>query len=93
MRRAARTDANKQEIVDFLRAAGCSVYDLKQPVDLLIGKHNRTVLCELKDGRKPPSAQRFTKAQESFLATWRGGAVVTIRDIEGARTLVRMLDA
>lgn len=92
MRRAARTDANKQEIVDFLRAAGCSVYDLKQPVDLLIGKHNRTVLCELKDGRKPPSAQRFTRAQESFMSTWRGGAVVTIRDIEGAKTLVRMLD-
>lgn len=93
MRRAARTDANKLEIVQFLRAAGCSVYDLKQPVDLLIGKHNRTVLAELKDGRKPPSAQKYTPAQESFMATWRGGAVVTIRDIEGAKTLVRLLDA
>lgn len=93
MRRAARTDSNKQEIVDFLRAAKCSVYDLKQPVDLLVGKNNRTVLCELKDGRKPPSAQKYTQAQESFMATWRGGAVVTIRDIEGAKTLVRMLDA
>ena len=93
MRRAARCDANKAEIVAFLRACGCSVYDLKQPVDLLVGKSGRTALVELKDGSKPPSRQKHTIAQERFLAEWKGGTVSTIRDIEGARTLVAMLDS
>lgn len=93
MRRAARKDANKDAIVSYLRACGCSVYDLKQPVDLLVGKHQQTVLVEVKDGAKAPSRQRYTPAQEAFLANWQGGAVVTIRDVEGARTLVGVLDS
>lgn len=92
MRRAARKDDNKDAIVSYLRACGCSVYDLRQPVDLLVGKHRQTVLVEVKDGAKAPSRQRYTPAQEAFLASWKGGAVVTIRDVEGARTLVGALD-
>ncbi len=91
MRRAARTDANKAEIVEALRAAGCVVYDLKLPVDLLVGAGGKTLLVEIKDGRKAPSAQKYTKLQASFMASWTGGPVATVRDVEGALTAARML--
>ncbi len=91
MRRAARTDANKAEIVSAFRAAGCVVWDLKLPVDLLVGANGKTMLVEIKDGRKVPSAQKYTKLQESFLATWIGGPVATVRDVEGALTAARLL--
>lgn len=86
MRRAARTDANKSAIVSAFRSAGASVYDLKQPVDLLVGIAGRTLLVEIKDGNKPPSAQKYTPAQEAFMAGWTGGPVVTVRDVAGALT-------
>ena len=91
MRRAARTDANKAEIVAEFEAWGCSVYDVKQPVDLLVGANMKTCLVEIKDGSKPPSAQKYTKAQIAFMATWKGGPVATVRDVEGARMVARML--
>ena len=93
MRRAARTDANKQEIVDYLLSVGCSVYDVRQPVDLLVGANGRTCLVELKDGSKPPSKRKYTKAQQAFMATWKGGPVATVTDIEAARMVLRMLYA
>ena len=68
MRYAARTDANKHEIVDYLLSMGCSVYDMRQPVDLLVGANGRTCLVELKDGSKPPSKRKYTKAQQAFMA-------------------------
>jgi hypothetical protein len=91
MRRAARTDANKVEIVDTFRQMGCYVYDLKQPVDLLVGANNRTMLVEIKDGDKSPSRQKYTKGQAKFLADWKGGPVATVKDAEGARMVARML--
>ena len=91
MRRAARTDANKAEIVSALRAAGCVVWDLKLPVDLLVGANGKTMLVEIKNGRAVPSAQKYTKLQTSFMATWTGGPVATVRDVEGARMVARML--
>ena len=91
MRRAARTDDNKTAIVSALRSAGCSVYDLKQPVDLLVGANLRTVLVEVKDGAKSPSRQKYTPAQEAFMATWQGGPVATIRDVDGALRLAAVL--
>ena len=91
MRRAARKDGTKDEIVATLRAAGCVVYDLRQPVDLLVGANGRTMLVECKDGRKPPSAQKYTPAQVAFMSTWTGGPVATVNDIAGALTVARML--
>jgi hypothetical protein len=88
MRYAARTDANKLAIVSALRAAGATVYDLRQPVDLLVGIGGRTLLIEIKDGTKPPSKRRHTPMQESFLATWRGGAVATIDSVDAALRII-----
>ena len=91
MRRAARTDDNKAAIVKTLRDQGCSVYDLKQPVDLMVGANLQTVLVEIKDGNKSPSRQKYTPAQEAFMSTWQGGPVATIRDVDGALRLAAVL--
>jgi hypothetical protein len=87
MRHAARTDANQAAIVSALRLHGCSVYYLKLPVDLLVGKKGKTVLVEVKT-----ETGGYTRAQIGFMQTWNGGPVATIRDVEGALTLARSLD-
>jgi hypothetical protein len=60
MRRAAKVDANHADIVKALRAAGCGVLDLSKVgngcPDLLVHA-GVTVLMEIKDGSKPPSAR------------------------------------
>lgn len=97
MRRAARTDANKAEIVAALREAGATVWDLKLPVDLLVGYTNAkgdkfTLLVECKDGKKPPSARKLTPLQASFMGSWTGATVVTVTDVEGALRALKVLE-
>lgn len=86
MRYAARVDSNQAAIVEALRAAGCVVWVLGLPVDLLVGKNGRTVLVEVKT-----KTGRYTPLQVSFMETWTGGPVATIRDVDGALTLARSL--
>lgn len=94
MRTAARADANKREIVQALRAIGCSVYDLKLPLDLLVGYSGQTLLMELK---RPPGPKGGTKdrkhtpAQTLFLEGWAGGPVATVDSPEAALRAVRAL--
>lgn len=92
MRRAARTDANKAEIVAALRAAGAYVFDLRLPLDLLVGYAGKTLILELKDGRKPPSAQAHTELQARFFREWIGGPVATVNDVNGALRALRILE-
>jgi Holliday junction resolvase len=88
MRRAARVDANQAEIVAALRKAGATV----QPIhtighgcpDLLAGYHGKTYLIEVKDGNKPPSAQKLTPDEKEWIDAWRGGDVYVISDITSA---------
>ena len=62
MRYAARIDANKEQVVTALRAAGAYVWDLKLPVDLLVGYRGFTFLVEVKtDGKK-----KLTKKQMKY---------------------------
>jgi hypothetical protein len=86
MRRAARVDENQAAIVSALRAAGCSVWIIGLPVDLLVGKSQQTVLVEIKTAKGT-----YTPLQEGFMGTWKGGAVATIRDVDAALTLARSL--
>lgn len=83
MRRAARVDVNQQAIVERLRAIGARVYFIKEPVDLMVGYRNATVLLEC----KAPGG-RITKAQAEFIAQWNGGALHVVRDAEEAVNLV-----
>ena len=86
--RAARVDRNQIEIVRALRTAGCTVLILSTVgngcPDILIGvpgataEDRRNLLCEIKDGSKPPSARELTMEQIDFHIHWRGQvAVVT----------------
>ena len=76
MRRAAKVDANQEQVVSALRAAGVLVLSLaalgKGVPDLLCAFHGRLVLLEVKDGRKPPSARKLTPDQEEFHKAWEG---------------------
>lgn len=92
MRRAAKVDANHAEVVDALRAAGCGVLSLaavgKGCPDLLV--HPPTypdcrmaVLMEIKDGAKPPSERKLTKAQVEFHRKWKGW-IYTVTSVDEA---------
>ena len=84
MRYAARVDANQQQVVSALRAAGAYVYIIGLPVDLLVGYNNRTYLIEIKDG---PS-KRLTRLQQDFFGNWHGG---TLCRIDGPEAALRMI--
>ena len=92
MRHAARVDATQAEIVAALRAAGCSVWVVGLPVDLLVGKSGQTWLMECKTltGKRKPKPAKYTDLQTGFMATWRGGPVVTVTDAEGALRAIRV---
>lgn len=79
MRRAAKVDANHNEIVDALRDAGCSVLSLaavgRGCPDLLVSAAvypYDLALLEIKDGNKPPSQTKLTAKQKTFRDTWNG---------------------
>jgi small-conductance mechanosensitive channel len=62
MRRAARVDANQEQIVSALRAAGAYVWIIGLPVDLLVGFRGHTFLVEIKSTSK----KRLTGLQADF---------------------------
>jgi hypothetical protein len=80
VRRAAKVDANQREVVAALRGAGASVQLLHAVgegcPDLLVGYKGLNMLLEVKDGSKPPSAQKLTPQQEIWHRDWRGHRVV-----------------
>ncbi len=86
MRHAARVDANQAEIVAALRKAGASVWIIGLPVDLLVGFRGQSLLMEVKTvtGKRDPKPSKHTQLQKDFMLEWRGGAVSTVTDVEGA---------
>lgn len=95
MRRAARTDANQTAIVKALRQIGCTVQSLAAVgdgvPDLLVGAYGQTLLMEVKDGAKPPSARRLTEDQLVWHGAWTGGPVAIVTDIESAIRAARAM--
>lgn len=76
MRRAAKVDGNQTDIVDALRAAGCSVR-ITSAVgsgfpDIVVGRAGVTYLLEIKDGSLQPSRQKLTPDEREFANAWRG---------------------
>ena len=78
--KAARVDANQPEIVEALRAVGCTVQHLhtvgKGCPDLLVGRAGRNFLLEIKDGNKPPSKRKLTADEKEWHQTWTGQVIV-----------------
>jgi Holliday junction resolvase len=90
--RAAKIDANHEQVVSALRAAGASVQSLagigKGVPDLLVGFQGKTLLMEIKDGRKTPSERRLSEDQVRWHGAWRGGPLAIVDGVDAA---LRML--
>lgn len=87
MRFAKRVDANQDQIVSALRAAGAYVWIIGLPVDLLVGYKGHTFLVEVKDGSK----KRLTALQDEFFQSWTGGTLARIDSPEAALRMIGVL--
>lgn len=91
MRLAGRTDANQKEIVELWRKMGATVLILssvggKCP-DCIVGIAGKNEMAEIKDGKKPLSAQKLTESQVKFHQEWRG-SISIIRTVQDAMNLI-----
>jgi Holliday junction resolvase len=87
MRYANRIDANQNQIVDAMRKVGAVVRIISQGdgiPDLLVGYKGFTILMEVKDGDKVPSARKLTEAEQKFFDDWQGGMLVVVNSVEEA---------
>jgi hypothetical protein len=91
MRRAARRDDNEQGIIKAMREAGAYVKVINDEglFDLLVNYQGETMLIEVKDGAKPPSARRLTEAEQKFHDEWPGSDLYIINSVEEALALLR----
>ena len=87
MRRAARVDANQEQIVSALRAAGAYVWIIGLPVDLLVGFRGHTFLVEIKSTSK----KRFTGLQADFFDNWSGNTLARIDSPEAALRMIGVI--
>jgi len=88
VRRAARIDANQDQVIAALRAAGAYVWIIGLPVDLLVGYKGHTMLMEIKDGPK----KRLTALQEAFFAKWIGGTLVRVDGPDAALRALKIIE-
>lgn len=73
-------DANQSAIVEYARKLGFSVFITAKLgggfPDLVLGKHGKNYLVEVKDGSKSPSARKLTAPEQKFFDEWRGQVCV-----------------
>jgi hypothetical protein len=85
---AARRDVAEPEIVQALRQAGCAVFFLDHPVDLLVGRGGRNYLLEVKGGGK----KKLTEAQVEFWNDWQQrGQVARVETVDDALRAVGLI--
>lgn len=95
MRYANKIDANQNAIVKALRCAGAFVRIISQGdgiPDLLVAYRGYTILMEVKDGDKPPSARKLTEAEQKFFDEWTGGMLVIVNSVEEALEILKRCD-
>ena len=97
MRYAARIDANQDQIVSLLRAAGATVHSMAALgggfPDLLVGHAGKTALIEVKDGAKFPSRRKLTPDQKDFHANWKGGTLAVVDSPEAALRVLKLMES
>lgn len=91
MRYAARIDNNKHELVSHFKMLGASVYDIKMPVDLLVGYAGRTALVEVKNPNTQYGRKGFNPLQSAFLQTWNGGTVAIVDSLSAVERLLAVM--
>jgi len=80
-------DANQDQIVVALRAAGAYVWIISLPVDLLVGYKGHTFLVEIKTDAK----QRLTALQKDFFQNWGGSTLARIDSPDAALRMIGVL--
>lgn len=88
--KAARIDANQPRLVALFRKLGASVLHLhtigRGAPDILVGVNGKqgrqNLLVEIKDGDKPPSAQKLTAEEQVFHDEWRGQVAIIRTEAE-----------
>lgn len=88
MRRAARTDANQQEVINALERCGVSVEVIGKPVDLLVCCRGVTSLVEVKNPNRDRGGDGLTKAQVEFIQRWPGAIFVVSSPVEAVRAVL-----
>jgi len=91
MRLASRVDNNQKGIVDALRAVGATVYNLKEPCDLLVGYHGQTLLMEVKNKETGYGKKGFNENQKHFAENWKGGPFCLVDSIESALRMLNIM--
>ena len=91
MRRAARRDDNEKDIIKAMRACGAFVKAINDEgtFDLLVWYNGHTLLLEVKDGTKPPSARRLTDAEAKFHGEWPGSNLYIVNSVQEALDLLK----
>jgi hypothetical protein len=76
-----------------MRAEGAYVKQINDEglFDLLVSHRGETLLVEVKDGAKPPSARRLTDAEQKFHDEWPGDNLYIVNSVEEAIALLRSL--
>ena len=95
MRRAAKVDDNQKETVSSFRKFGCSVLHLHSIgqgcPDILVAKNYKSILIEIKDGNKPPSARELTPDEKIFHNEWKG-LIMIVKDLHDVIEVVKVLE-
>jgi hypothetical protein len=91
MRRAARRDDNEKDIIKAMRECGAFVKAVNDEgaFDLLVWYNGHTLLLEVKDGSKPPSARRLTDAEQKFHDEWPGNNLYIVNSVQEALDLLK----
>jgi hypothetical protein len=87
-----RVDENQKLIVKTFRELCASVQVLsalgKGCPDILVGIFGKNFLIEIKNGKKPPSAQRLTEDETYFHESWKG-QVCIIKSVDEAVNFIK----
>jgi hypothetical protein len=59
--------------------------------DLLVGYKGQTLLFEVKDGFKPPSARLLTEDQLRWHGVWKGGALAVVDSPDAALRMIGVI--
>lgn len=80
--RQFKLDGNHNAVCAALRAVGASVQSIAIVgggcPDVIAAKNGKTVLFEVKDGKKPPSQRRLTDDEFAWHAAWQGISLVVM---------------
>ncbi len=92
--RAKKIDANHNDVADYLRAVGWSVFSTAALgsgfPDLLVGRPGFAAVVEVKDGAKPPSARKLTPDEQRFAESFTGPYIVALSGEDAHRQLMAM---